>query len=123
RKRGAADDCWLPDNESRRFLAGEAAATIRGVSSVGISLHPSRRTFLRSAGVALALPWLESLAAAAPATKIPRRMVCINAPLGLHPAYFFPQKAGKEYEPTPYLDVIKDFRNDFTVISGLPHPD
>lgn len=83
----------------------------------------SRRTFLRSAGVALALPWLESLAGAAPATKIPRRLVCINAPLGFHPAYFFPQKAGKDYESTPYLDVLKEFRADFTVISGLTHPD
>jgi hypothetical protein len=48
-------------------------------------------------------------------------MVCICAPLGLHPAYFFPEKAGKDYELTPYLEVLKDFRNDFTVVSGLSH--
>src|SRR6185295_12316626 len=54
---------------------------------------------------------------------VPRRMVCINTPLGLHPANFFPTKAGKDYEPSPYLEVIKDFRDDFTVISGLSHPD
>ena len=26
--------------------------------------------------------------------EFPRRMVCINTPLGLHPAFFFPEKAG-----------------------------
>src|SRR5262249_46644547 len=40
-----------------------------------------------------------------------------------HPPFFFPQKAGKDYELTPYLEILKNFRNDFTVISGLSHPD
>ena len=48
-------------------------------------------------------------------------MVCICTPLGLHPPYFFPEKAGKDYELTPYLEVLKEFRNDFTVVSGLSH--
>jgi hypothetical protein len=83
----------------------------------------SRRTFLRAAGVSLALPLLELHAVGAPAARPPRRMVCINTPLGLHPAAFFPEKAGKDYLLSPYLEVIKDFREDFTVISGLSHPD
>src|SRR5438105_14894552 len=83
----------------------------------------SRRTFLRAAGVSLALPLLELHASGAPAAKPPRRMVCINTPLGLHPAAFFPEKAGKDYALSPYLEVVKDFRDDFTVISGLSHPD
>jgi Protein of unknown function (DUF1552) len=87
----------------------------------------SRRTFLRTAGVSLALPWLDALSpsrafGAAPA-KLPRRMVCINTPLGLHPPFFFPEKVGKDYELTPYLEVLKEFRSEFTVISGLSHPD
>jgi hypothetical protein len=82
----------------------------------------NRRHFLRAAGVSLALPWLEGLAPAAPA-KPRRRLVCICTPLGLHPPFFFPEKSGKDYAPTPYLDVLKDFRDDFTVISGLTHPD
>lgn len=81
----------------------------------------SRRTFLRAAGVSLALPRLE--ANAAPAAKTPRRMVCINTPLGLHPAAFFPEKSGKDYALSPYLEVVKEFRDDFTVVSGLSHPD
>jgi len=85
-----------------------------------------RRTFLRAAGVSLALPWLDALSpgrafGAAPAA--PRRMVCVCTPLGLHPANFFPEKPGKEYAATPYTDVLKDYRDDMTVISGLSHPD
>ena len=48
-------------------------------------------------------------------------MVCICTPLGLHPANFFPEKTGKDYELTPYLELLKDYRDDFTVISGLAH--
>src|SRR5262249_51898958 len=50
-----------------------------------------------------------------------RRLVCICTPLGLHPPHFFPEKAGKDYALTPYLEVLKDFREDFTVVSGLAH--
>jgi hypothetical protein len=82
----------------------------------------NRRRFLRAAGVSLALPWFGSLASAA-GEKAPRRMVCINTPLGLHPPFFFPRTPGKEYESTPYLEVLQELRNDFTVISGLTHPD
>src|SRR3954467_4659823 len=81
-----------------------------------------RRQFLRAAGVSLALPCLDVFApAGGRAADIPRRMVCICTPLGLHPPYFFPEKGGKDYELTPYLDVLKDFRSDLTVVSGLAH--
>jgi Protein of unknown function (DUF1552) len=48
-------------------------------------------------------------------------MVCICTPLGLHPPFFFPEKTGKDYESTPYLEVLKDFRSEYTVMSGLSH--
>jgi Protein of unknown function (DUF1552) len=83
----------------------------------------NRRTFLRAAGVSLALPWLDALAPAQNAAPMPRRMVCICTPLSLHPANFFPAQAGRDYTLTPYLDVLRDFRNDFTVVSGLAHPE
>ena len=90
-----------------------------------ITQPSSRRTFLKAAGVSLALPCLDYFAPVrtlgAPAVKASRRMVCICTPLGLHPEFFFPAKAGKEYELTPYLEVFKDFRSDFTVVSGLSH--
>lgn len=86
-----------------------------------------RRAFLRSAGVAIALPLLDAVAPRrARATEVgslPRRMVCINTPLGMHPEFFFPKAAGPDYELSPYLDVLKEFRDDFTVISGLSHPE
>ena len=53
------------------------------------------------------------------AAQQPKRMICICAVLGLHPEYFFPKTAGKDYESTPYLDMLKANRNDFTVFSGL----
>jgi hypothetical protein len=80
----------------------------------------NRRHFLRAATGSLVLPWLDAFAAGS-RPKPKQRMICICAPLGLHPAYFFPEKAGKDYASTLYLDVIGDFREDFTVISGLCH--
>jgi hypothetical protein len=86
-----------------------------------------RRRFLRAAGVTLALPLVESLAprakAGEKAAEPPRRMVCICTPLGVHPAHFFPEQPGRDYRLTPYLEPIAEFRNEFTVISGLAHPD
>jgi Protein of unknown function (DUF1552) len=86
----------------------------------------SRREFLRAAGVSLALPWLDAFAlprAQAAAAGPRRRMVCICTPLGLHAPFFFPAKAGKDYQPTPYLEVLKEYKEDFTVVSGLLHPE
>jgi hypothetical protein len=86
----------------------------------------NRRHFLRAAGVSLALPWLDALpgfGTTAPAAAPPRRMVCVCTPLGLHPPYFFPQQAGRDYRLTPYLEPLRELRNDFTVISGLAHPE
>jgi len=87
-----------------------------------------RRTFVRAAGIALALPWLDAFAAepngggkSANSKQPPRRIVCVCAPLGLHPSNFFPENAGKDYALSPYLEVIKEYRNEFTVISGLAH--
>ena len=82
-----------------------------------------RRTFIRTTGIALALPWLNAFADDASGAKnpTPRRMICICAPLGLHPDNFFPTQAGKDYALSPYLEVLKDYRDQFTVISGLAH--
>ncbi|MEI7921864.1 MAG: DUF1552 domain-containing protein [Planctomycetota bacterium] len=88
-------------------------------------MNIDRRTFLRSTGISLALPWLSSLAndskGGSNLDQPPRRMICICAPLGLHPDNFFPTQSGKDYALSPYLDILKDFRNEFTVISGLAH--
>lgn len=82
-----------------------------------------RRRFLQAAGISLALPCFDtfSLARAAAAEDPRRRMLCICMPLGLHAPNFFPEKAGADYEPTPYLELLKEHRKQFTVISGLSH--
>ncbi|MCP5555127.1 MAG: DUF1552 domain-containing protein [Akkermansiaceae bacterium] len=86
----------------------------------------TRRHFLRGAGVTLGLPFLEGLAprgrAAENATP-PRRLVCICTPLGIHTPFLNPEQNGRDYPLTPYLEPIADFRNDFSVISGLSHPE
>ena len=86
----------------------------------------TRRHFLRATGVTLALPMLDCFmprGRAAATAKPIRRMVCVCTPLGIHPPFFFPEQAGKDYALTPYLEPLKDFRNDFSIISGLSHPD
>ena len=86
----------------------------------------TRRHFLRAAGVTLGLPFLECFAPrgrAAENAKPIRRMVCICTPLGIHTPFLNPEQTGKDYALTPYLEPIADFRNDFSVISGLSHPD
>jgi hypothetical protein len=47
--------------------------------------------------------------------------ICNN--LGLLPDQFFPQQAGRDYKLSPYLELIKDHRDDFTVFSGVWNPD
>lgn len=89
--------------------------------------HPlTRRHFLRGAGVTLGLPFLEGFAPRGRAAENaipPRRMVCICTPLGIHTPFLNPEQKGRDYTLTPYLEPISDFKNDFSVISGLSHPD
>jgi hypothetical protein len=82
----------------------------------------SRRTFLRGAGVAVALPFLEGMGVAAPAGKIPRRMVCMETNQGIMPQFFFPEKAGRDYVLPSYLERLKAHRNNLTVFSGCSLP-
>ncbi len=87
-----------------------------------------RRAFLRGLGVTLALPWLESLSwfssvGRADSVEPPRRMLLISNNLGVLPEPFFPRSVGPDYELSPYLSELADVRDDFTVISGLSHPD
>ena len=93
----------------------------------------SRRKFLRGAGILLSLPMLDAMtpafaafkktsATATPGGKA-RRMFAICNNLGLLPDQFFPKQSGRDYELSPYLEVLKEHRNDFTVFSGVSHPD
>ena len=85
----------------------------------------SRRTFLRGTGVALTLPFLDAMRPAfgADASKAPpRRMVCIETNMGILPQFFFPEKAGKDYAPSAYLERLAAHKQQMTVLSGTSHP-
>src|SRR5438874_5244914 len=94
----------------------------------------SRRKFLRGAGILLSLPLLDAMTPAfAAATKRiaagatpggkPRRLLGICNNLGLLPEHFFPKESGRDYALSPYLELLKEYRDDFTVFSGVSHPD
>jgi hypothetical protein len=85
----------------------------------------SRRCFLRGAGVALCLPWLESLGGvvhAAEAGKEPRRLLLICLPLGIYRDSLIPKQSGTSYELPEYLAPLADLRDRFSIVSGLEHP-
>lgn len=98
----------------------------------------NRRHLLRATGVTLALPLLESIAlrtnAAWGATPgvhadgfhsdgVPRRMVCICNNLGLYQPNFIPKGTGRDWKASRYLKHIEDLREQFTVFSGVSHPE
>jgi hypothetical protein len=56
------------------------------------------------------------------ARAIPRRMVAIETNMGILPQFFFPDKPGKEYSATPYLERLESHRNEMTVFSGVSLP-
>jgi hypothetical protein len=86
----------------------------------------SRRTLLRGAGAAVALPMLESLLPARVARAAldapPARAILNSNNLGVLPKPFFPTGTGHDYRLSPYLETLARHRADFTVISGLSHP-
>lgn len=88
-------------------------------------LHTTRRRFLRGLGVTLGLPVLDQFSSPAFAgafQESPRRMLLISNNLGVLPWHFFPEEGGPDYALSPYLEELRDFREGFTVCSGLSHP-
>ncbi len=93
--------------------------------NISTKRHLPRRTFLRSVGATLSLPLLDAMhpAFAQSQPAPPRRMLAVMTNMGILPQYYFPKTAGTNWEGTPYLDVLKDFREDMTVLSGVSHPE
>lgn len=94
-----------------------------------------RRRFLRGSGIALALPWFESVAQIADAAAQParrKRLACfympdgVPMPLAEDPAHedwaWFPHGSGKHFRFTKCLEPLKPLRHDMTVLSGMSHP-
>ncbi|TVS14425.1 MAG: DUF1552 domain-containing protein [Planctomycetaceae bacterium] len=88
----------------------------------------ARRTLLRGAGVALALPWLESMSSLARAadtaggideSERPKRAVFTMWGLGVNGRDYTPTTFGREWEATTILKPVSHLRDEFTLISGL----
>ena len=111
-------DCMNPSNDLASAL-GCYVSTRRAIS---------RRSFLQGAGIALSLPLLESMTSVfgAPAASAkdgkPRRMLAICNNLGLLGDQFFPSENGRGYALSPYLETLAAHRDDFSIFSGVSHP-
>ena len=90
--------------------------------------HLDRRTFLRGAGVTLALPLLDSMVpaqtplretAASPA----RRFVGIWHPHGAAPGYWSPLQEGPNFDFSFITKPLEPFRSRVTLITGLDMPE
>jgi hypothetical protein len=87
----------------------------------------TRRHFLRGAGVALTLPWMESLplfaqdapAAAVAANKPPVRFACIYFSNGVDPANWWAKGSGASMELGPVAQPLMPFREDMIFVRGL----
>src|SRR6267142_3911307 len=89
--------------------------------------HLSRRTFLRGAGVTVALPLLESMVPAqTPLSKTaasPKsRLGCIYIPHGATMDHWTPATEGSNFEFSEILKPLERFRDRFCVVTGLAHP-
>jgi len=90
--------------------------------------HIPRRTFLRGAGVALALPLLDSMVAAqTPLGKTAaapvRRFMGIWHPHGAAPGYWSPLQEGSNFEFSYITKPLEPFRNRVVLISNLDIPE
>jgi hypothetical protein len=87
----------------------------------------SRRTMLRGAGTAIALPFLGAMVpsftalAKTPANPL-RRFGAIFVPLGERPGYWTPPTVGENFEFSPILKPLEAYRKSLTVVSDMCDP-
>jgi hypothetical protein len=90
--------------------------------------HIPRRTFLRGAGVTLALPLLESMVPAATPLRLTaataaKRFVGIWHPHGAAPGYWSPLQEGKDFDFSFITKPLEPFRDRTVLITGLDMPE
>jgi hypothetical protein len=86
--------------------------------------HISRRTVLKGAGAALALPLLDAMVPAATAmaqtAAVPKpRFVGLFVPHGMAPGYWVPEKEGTDFDFKFCFKPLEPFREYVTLMSGL----
>ena len=89
----------------------------------------SRRGFLRGGGLALTLPWLESLpvraedsgklAAPKDPPAPPVRFACVYFSNGVEPVHWWARGEGASMEIGPGLKPMEPFREDMVFLKGL----
>ena len=79
----------------------------------------SRRHVLRGGAGLLALPWFESMGAGNTPAPPAKRFLGLYHPNGVNPYKWYPTAEGRNYEMPENLAMLKDFRDDMTVFSGL----
>jgi len=82
----------------------------------------SRRTFLRGAGVAMALPYLESLlprSASAAGIAPAQRLVLFHIPCGINLATYLPAQTGTSYTLSQTLMPLAPVQSDILVLSNM----
>ena len=93
------------------------------MSFIATKTSLNRRAFLKGTGATVALPFLSAMTPAfAKTATAPKRFVAMNAGLGFHAPNFIPTEAGANYKAPVYLEKLAAHRKDFTVFSGLSHP-
>src|SRR5438094_1965358 len=88
--------------------------------------HLSRRTFLRGAGVTVALPFLESMVPAQTPLKntaaVPKtRLSCMYVPHGATMYKWTPATEGKDFQFSETLSPLEKYRARTNVITNLMH--
>jgi hypothetical protein len=88
--------------------------------------HLSRRTFLRGAGVTVALPFLESMVPAQTPLKstaaVPRtRLAWMYVPHGATMYKWTPTTEGKDFQFSETLSPLEKYRDRLSIVSNLSH--
>src|SRR3954452_19925377 len=78
----------------------------------------SRRTILRGAGVAMALPWLESIPVFG-ATAVPRRLAALFMGPCINPDHGWAKGSGASMELSQSVQPMAPLRAKLNVINGL----
>lgn len=92
---------------------------------VGAARPYARRTLLRGVGVAMSLPWLESISAwgdersSAEDNAHPRRLAALFMGNGINPDHWWAKGAGEPMELSQTLQPLAPFKNRLNVVNGL----
>ena len=120
-------------NSAGMTTAKSGRSSANGIIGLGMSQRRriSRRRFLRAAGVSISLPLLEAMLPISASAAAPTTPAAAAPPAGCSPfattwacwpSRFSQRTAGETTPCRRTWRILKEFRNDFTVFSGVSHP-